>query len=47
VDVLPTPTEPTAGIGEGNFVFLWKKGNDGNWKLSFAQLEDLPVQAKK
>jgi uncharacterized protein (TIGR02246 family) len=47
VDVLPTPTEPTAGIGEGNFVFLWKKGSDGNWKLSFAQLEDLPVQAKK
>jgi uncharacterized protein (TIGR02246 family) len=47
VDVLPTPIEPTAGIGEGNFVFLWKKGSDGNWKLSFAQLEDLPVQAKK
>jgi ketosteroid isomerase-like protein len=47
VDVLPTPTEPTAGIGEGNFVFLWKKGSDGNWKLSYAQLEDLPVQVKK
>jgi ketosteroid isomerase-like protein len=47
VDVLPTPTEPTAGIGEGNFVFLWKKGSDGTWKLSYAQLEDLPVQVKK
>ena len=47
VDVLPTATEKTAGIGEGNFVLLWKKGSDGNWKLSYAQLEDLPVQAKK
>jgi ketosteroid isomerase-like protein len=47
VDVLPTSTEPTAGIGEGNFLFLWKKASDGNWKLSYAQLEDLPVQVKK
>jgi ketosteroid isomerase-like protein len=47
VDVLPTPTNTTAGIGEGNFVFLWKKGSDGSWKLSYAQLEDLPVQVKK
>jgi ketosteroid isomerase-like protein len=47
VDVLPTPTEPTAGTGEGNFLFLWKKGSDGNWKLSYAQLEDLPVRVKK
>lgn len=47
VDVLPTSTEPTAGIGEGNFLFLWKKSSDGNWKLSYAQLEDLPVQAKR
>jgi ketosteroid isomerase-like protein len=47
VDVLPTPSETTAGIGEGNYLFLWKKGTDGNWKLSYAQLEDLPVQAKR
>jgi uncharacterized protein (TIGR02246 family) len=47
VDVLPTPTETTAGTGEGNYLFLWKKGTDGNWKLSYAQLEDLPVQAKR
>jgi ketosteroid isomerase-like protein len=47
VDVLPTAGEPSAGTGEGNFLFLWKKGSDGNWKLSYAQLEDLPVQAKK
>jgi ketosteroid isomerase-like protein len=47
VDVLPTSNDNTAGIGEGNFMFLWKKGSDGNWKLSYAQLEDLPVQVKK
>lgn len=47
VDVLPTTAEPTAGTGTGNFLFLWKKGGDGNWKLSYAQLEDLPVQVKK
>ena len=47
VDVMPTATEKQAGIGEGNFLLLWKKGSDGNWKLSYAQLEDLPVQVKK
>ncbi|TVT37707.1 nuclear transport factor 2 family protein [Hymenobacter setariae] len=47
VDVLPTSADPTAGTGEGNFLFLWKKGSDGNWKLSHAQLEDLPVRVKK
>jgi ketosteroid isomerase-like protein len=47
VDVLPTATDNTAGIGEGNFVFLWKKASDGSWKLSYAQLEDLPVEVKK
>ncbi|MCY7352499.1 MAG: nuclear transport factor 2 family protein [Cytophagaceae bacterium] len=46
VDVLPaTPNEPH-GFGEGNFILLWKKGADNTWKLSYAQLEDLPVQAK-
>ena len=47
VDVLPTSAEPTAGTGQGNFLFLWKKASDGNWKLSHAQLEDLPVQVKR
>jgi ketosteroid isomerase-like protein len=47
VDVLPTSTDNTAGTGEGNFTFLWKKGGDGNWKLSYAQLEDLPVKVKR
>ncbi|MFD2245346.1 YybH family protein [Pontibacter ruber] len=46
VDVLPSgPNEPH-GVGEGNFILLWKKGEDGKWKLSYAQLEDMPVQAK-
>ncbi|QCR21391.1 DUF4440 domain-containing protein [Pontibacter sp. SGAir0037] len=46
VDVLPaTPDQPHA-IGEGNFMLLWKKGSDGEWKLSYAQLEDHPVMVK-
>lgn len=46
VDVLPaTPAEPH-GYGEGNYILLWKKGTDNTWKLSYAQLEDLPVQRK-
>jgi ketosteroid isomerase-like protein len=46
VDVLPaTPNEPH-GYGEGNYILLWKKGQDNTWKLSYAQLEDLPVQRK-
>ncbi len=47
VDVLPTtPAEPR-GIGEGNVMLLWKKGTDDVWKLSYAQLEGLPVQARR
>ncbi|MGI4832895.1 MAG: YybH family protein [Janthinobacterium lividum] len=46
VDVLPTASEKTTGDGQGNYVFVWKKAGDGTWKLSLAQLEDLPVQAK-
>jgi ketosteroid isomerase-like protein len=46
VDVLPgSPNEPHA-TGEGNFILLWKKGEDGTWKLSYAQLEDLPLRPK-
>lgn len=46
VDVLPAgPNEPHA-TGEGNFILLWKKGAEGTWKLSYAQLEDLPLQIK-
>ncbi len=46
VDVAPaTPGEPT-GFGEGNYIFLWKKAADKTWKLSYAQLEDLPVQRR-
>ncbi|CCH53221.1 hypothetical protein BN8_02298 [Fibrisoma limi BUZ 3] len=46
VDVLPTSANLPRGYGEGNFILLWKKGQDNNWKLSYAQLEDLPVRAK-
>ncbi len=46
VDVLPAAANQPHGFGEGNFLLLWKKFQDGSWKLSYAQLEDLPVQAK-
>ncbi|GHA76223.1 YybH family protein [Pontibacter akesuensis] len=46
VDVLPSGPDQPHGYGEGNFMLLWKKGEDGAWKLSYAQLEDLPVQIK-
>lgn len=46
VDVLPAGPDQPRGYGEGNFVLLWKKGDDGTWKLNYAQLEDLPVLAK-
>ena len=39
------PDEPNA-YGEGNFMLLWKKNSEGNWKLSYAQLEDHPLQVK-
>lgn len=42
VDVLPAAGQP-AGVGQGNFLLLWKPAADGTWKLSYAQLEDLPV----
>jgi ketosteroid isomerase-like protein len=46
VDVLPeAPGEPR-GVGEGNVVLLWKKAADESWKLSYAQLEGLPVRVK-
>lgn len=47
VDVLPEGPGLPHGIGEGNFILLWKKGTDDTWKLSYAQLEDLPVQARQ
>ncbi|MFT2008002.1 nuclear transport factor 2 family protein [Pontibacter sp. 13R65] len=46
VDVLPAGPDQPYGIGEGNFILLWKKETDGAWKLSYAQLEGLPVQVK-
>ena len=47
VDVLPETTGQPHGIGEGNYILLWKKGDDNTWKLSYAQLEGLPVQVKQ
>lgn len=47
VDVLPDGPDQPRGIGEGNFILLWKKGTDDAWKLSYAQLEGLPVQVKQ
>lgn len=45
-DVLPeTPGQPH-GEGEGNFVLLWKKQKNNSWKLSYVQLEGLPVKVK-
>ena len=46
VDVLPAGPNQPHGFGEGNYIFLWKKGADKTWKLSYAQLEDLPVQRR-
>ncbi|KAA5543399.1 YybH family protein [Adhaeribacter rhizoryzae] len=46
VDVLPEEPDQPHGYGEGNFLLLWKKDKEGNWKLSYAQLEDLPVEAR-
>jgi ketosteroid isomerase-like protein len=43
VDVLPASPGQPAGVGQGNFLLLWKPAADGTWKLSYAQLEDLPV----
>lgn len=46
VDVLPIDPKDPHAYGEGNYILLWKKGTDDTWKLSYAQLEDLPVQLK-
>ena len=46
VDVLPETLDGPQGFGEGNYLLLWKKGADNTWKLSYAQLEGLPVQRK-
>ncbi|GAB3948122.1 hypothetical protein GCM10028805_21710 [Spirosoma harenae] len=46
VDVLPLDPKDPHAFGEGNYTLLWKKESDNSWKLSYAQLEDLPVQVK-
>ena len=47
VDVLPAAPGEPRGEGEGNFTLLWRKAQDNTWKLSLAQLEGLPVEAKQ
>jgi len=47
VDVLPATQQEPHGIGEGNYILIWKKGTDDTWKLNYAQLEGLPVQVKQ
>lgn len=46
VDVEPAAPGTPMGEGEGNFILLWKKSPKGSWKLSYAQLEGLPVRVK-
>lgn len=45
-DVLPAAPSQPHGEGRGNFLLLWKKNNKNAWKLSYVQLEGLPVRAK-
>ena len=47
VDVLPEDPRQPRGTGAGNFLLLWKKSKSNAWKLSYAQLEDLPVQVQR
>lgn len=47
VDVLPSAPDEPYGLGEGNYILLWKKNAEGEWKLSYAQLEGLPVLARQ
>lgn len=46
-EVLPEAPGGPSGVGEGNYMLLWKKDASNKWKLSYAQLEDLPVQVKQ
>ncbi|KUG09450.1 YybH family protein [Solirubrum puertoriconensis] len=46
VDVLPANPALPMGEGAGNFTLIWKKNPKGVWKLSYAQLEGLPVRAR-
>ena len=46
VDVMPAGPQEPYGVGDGNYMLLWKKNEQGEWKLSYAQLEDMPVKAR-
>lgn len=42
VDLAGAPGQPQV-TGQGNYVFLWKRQPDDTWKISYIQLEDLPI----
>ncbi|HSI89819.1 MAG TPA: DUF4440 domain-containing protein [Adhaeribacter sp.] len=41
-----TADEPNA-TGSGNYMLLWKKNSDGQWKMHYGQLENHNLQAKQ
>lgn len=43
-EVVPEGPGQPRGEGEGNFILLWKKNKKNAWKLSYVQLEGLPVK---
>jgi ketosteroid isomerase-like protein len=45
-EVVPEGPNMPRGEGEGNFILLWKKNAKNAWKLSYVQLEGLPVRVR-
>jgi hypothetical protein len=45
-EVVPETPGTPRGEGEGNFILLWKKNAKNAWKLSYVQLEGLPVKIR-
>ena len=45
-EVVPEGPNSPRGEGEGNFILLWKKNAKNAWKLSYVQLEGLPVRVR-
>ena len=41
VDVAAPNSQPA--VGEGNYILIWKFNSNGSWKVSYVQLEDLPL----
>ena len=47
VDVVPTAANQPRGFGEGNFILLWKKAADGNWKTQLRPARRLTRAGEK